>query len=430
MKDVMPSTPDVMPEVKGVVIPIRPTWDKITALWLIFRQLGKQVPIVSESTSVANDPKLDQWRKLGYYLLDVGENKYQTRRTGSAVETVCRDFGITDTLLLSLVAIANRNNATGYMKSYSPQADRQKGEIWKFNNQSIRTSDLNWSCVWMLRDAYKVGVDVNQVILHVFGLLDAWLDIQQGNANLERWELRLQQSPIIQELWAIFGSPRLDTITLFSVPTLVWSLAVLGQEHELLKAKNVRDQVQWWLDIQRLIIEERIKARQWAEWFTSSENLQRLAKWGHHFDLEKCPGMKGVFVSCTEVQARELWGQRDLSNPVDNLMAAIFGAKKATDQHLFDLVITRDPVSKEVAILAGKIPLDLSEVFARLRGKDRQIRSEKKGAETKVWHLDVKGAGRTIRHQLLNGSPGWPLPPTQISTRDIINIVAKATTFF
>lgn len=428
----MSSNPDVMPEeVKGVVIPIRPTFDKIVALWLIFHQLGKQVPIVSYSTSTANDPKLVPWREHRYYLLDVGENKYQARGTGSAVETVCRDFDITDPILLSLVAVANRNNATGYLKSYSSsQATTPEGEIWSFDGQSIKTSQLNWSCVWLLRDAYKVGVDVNQVILHVFGLLNTWLDIQQGKMERERWELRLNQSSILQELWRIFGSPRLDTLPNFSVPTLIWSLAILGQEHELLKAKQIKDQIQWWLDVQRLIIEERIRARLWAKQFSAPQNLERLEELGDYFLLQQCPGMRGVFISCTEMQARELWNQRDLSDPVDRLLSAIFGVKKVTDQSLFDVVISRDPASKEVAILAGKIPLDFNEVVARLRGADRGLRGEQKGAETKVWHLDGKGKGRTVRHQLLNGSPGWPLPPTQIRTLDIIKIVSESTKLF
>jgi len=178
MKENTPSDPGLKPA--GFVIPIRPTVDKIAALRLALKAVGQElseVDVVSYSSSDPNDLFLREKAKQGYYLIDVGPNKYQSRGTGSAVETVCRDFGVNDSILLSLVAVANRNNQTGYLKSYKPKVDPESGADWEFtapnmkhlgiqlnNGKAIRnTATMNWSIVWLLRDAYKIGWDLYEI---------------------------------------------------------------------------------------------------------------------------------------------------------------------------------------------------------------------------------------------------------------------------
>ena len=80
MKENTPSNPGLKPA--GFVIPIRPTFDKIAALWLALKITGRtlsDIDLISRSSSDPKDSFLLEKRSNGYYLIDVGPNKYQTR---------------------------------------------------------------------------------------------------------------------------------------------------------------------------------------------------------------------------------------------------------------------------------------------------------------------------------------------------------------
>ncbi len=467
--DNTPSSSDNMPSIKGIrgfIIPLRPTMDKLIALWLALRAIGRklsEVEVISYSSSDPRDQFLREKEAQGFYLVDVGRNKYQSRETGSAVETVTRDFGISDPILLSLVAIANHNNATGYLKSYHPNVSLKEGEVWEYPLESgsihgvhrVYTSGFNWSAVWLLRDSYKVGWDVDEVIVHVHRLLDVWLAIQQGYVE-SHWRRRLAQHGRIRKLWELFGSPALERLPLFSIPQLVFQLAVLEDEEGELEnsTRRIESEIRWWFSVQRAIIDERIKARRWAlrlldhlvpieelgevnspfrkgteQWFKNLfEGLVKAdfsIPQGTVFWLKNLRAMKCVFVTATEMQVRELFHQKDDDESTTNLLNVIFSGRAASQK--FGCVINRDPHSGEYAVLTGAWPLDFSAVHARLKGLERQLREEEPEEETLVWHLDVKGKEPKVCHQLLNGSPGWPLPPSMVSPAAVISCVWEST---
>lgn len=404
----MSSSQNIMSgEIKGIIVPIRPTFDKIVALWALLRALGKtlqQFEPVFHSSDDENDPVLREKANVGWYLLDVGPNKYQCRKTGSALETVVRDFNITDQTILALVPVVNKNNATGFLKSYSP-SKTSKGEEWvfRFNEEerlTVDTSTLNYSLAWLLREAYKVGFNPIEVVKRVFTALDAWYE---NNGKIP------DASAVDEKTWKVFGKP--THFPNFSIPALV-----IARPNE----------AEWWIELQRQIIVERAKARKWAFGFMAPENIQRLQKQGRVFSLNNLPGEEGLVAEASEFQVRELWDQTD--DEIDRLLGAIFGAKKATDGRRFALLINRNPVTHNVAILAGNQALNFFNVFARLRGLEDQ-RHKEAGEETgvKVWHLDVKKSESGQRHWLLNGSDNWPLPPTCLDIRQIVHFVKEST---
>lgn len=403
MKDSKPSNPAVMPrEIKGFVIPVRPTIDKLMALWVALRAIKKnlsEVRIISYSSSNPRDKFLLEKQKEGFYLIDVGPNKYQLRGTGSAVETICRDFEVTDQKILSLVAIANRNNQTGCLKLYNPSC-QSEGEVWKVNGVDFPTRKLNWSAVWLIRDAYKVGIDVNAIIQHIFRLLDTWFDTS-----------KLQSTPTL--LSHVFGNP--INPPQFSIPLFISQMPCLGMSEEVIK-----EEVNWWLSIQKTIITARVKARWWVKRLMGSKNLKYLEECGHIFELQNITG-EALFTQATEMEVRELFGEE---SPEDKLLSAIFPSWSG---QRFALIVNRDPQSGNYAILAGRDNLDFSEVYARLQGLERKLRGEEKGNQMMVWYLDVKGHGYRVRHQLLNGSSGWPLPPSKINPQTVIRFVLEST---
>jgi len=426
MKENTPSNPGLKPA--GFVIPIRPTFDKIAALWLALKITGRtlsDIDLISRSSSDPKDSFLLEKRSNGYYLIDVGPNKYQTRGTGSAVETVCRDFNITDPVLMSLVVIANRNNQTGYLKSYKPKVDPEQGEKWEFTapnqnrlgaqlsgGKAVRnTATMNWSVVWLLRDAYKIGWDLYEILAHVFKALDAW-EIAQYDPFFDPGNI---------SVWKLFGSPALDTLPLFSVPTLVYQLSVIGKTND-----EIEQEIIFWTKVQRAVMQAKINAQEWAIKFCEPEHLYKLEEEGYLFEPTNCPGDKGVFVDgATEMQVRALFGESD-DSAENQLMVAIFG-KQAIAQK-FGLIINHAR-SGNYAILPSGLSLDFVWVYNRLRGLERQIRKETPQTETLVWHLDVKGAPKRQRHQLLNGSQGWPLPASKIFPKSVIRFVRESAYF-
>ena len=212
----------------------------------------------------------------------------------------------------------------------------------------------------------------------------------------------------------------MDTLPLFSVPTLVYQLSVIG------KTDEIDGEIQFWSIVQKAVMQAKINAQEWAIKFCQPENIRKLRDEGFLFELNNCPGVNGVFVEANEMQVRALFGEIDDSAETQ-LMTAIFGAQAIGQK--FGLIINQAK-SGNYAILPGGLSLDLVWVYNRLRGLERQIRKETSPqTETLIWHLDVKGAPKRQRHQLLNGSPGWPLPASKIFPKSVIRFVHESAYF-
>ncbi len=92
--------------ITGVVMPERPVFDKIMALWLFlaFGLGGKSLDQIKvqfwggEKTggNVPSNRTEAGFDRRGLYAIDVGENKYQSRRKGSACECVAEDIGLVE----------------------------------------------------------------------------------------------------------------------------------------------------------------------------------------------------------------------------------------------------------------------------------------------------------------------------------------------
>lgn len=449
MKDNMPSARDNMSEIKGVVIPLHPTWDKLTALWIIFKIIGRQLQVVSYSSTDDKDPVLVNYRDQGYYLLDVGGNKYQKRKTGSAVETVCNDFCVDDPTLLALVAVANFNNRKGNLKEYNSIKDPAVGEEWQFDVrfgegqdkvESVKVKSsrdkIVWSVVWLLREAYKVGIDTNLVIKHVHDMLDAWYQVSKDNLDQSRWDYLLDQNATIKKIWVIFGNPKLRSnkggfiLPTFSLPWLVWSLVVIGKDQMEVTFDRIEEEVRWWVAVQKAVFKIRAEAKNKARLLTNRQNIAKLRSASQIFELQQEPDIITGYFRADEIVCRELWPQPADPDVFDELLGSIFGPEKL-EVPKFGCLVLRNPYTKGVAIIARQdLRLDFGKVYARLVGLERQKRGEEKGKETKVWYLDRKGERGEERHWLLNGSENWPLPPTILNIPTILEIVWKSAKRF
>jgi hypothetical protein len=136
----------------GVVLPERPVFDKIVALYIFARFTGTKLEdlnLILWGEFQPEQSKIDEWTRAGYYLIDIGERKYQRMGKGSATEIVAEDLQVRSHRLIPLVAICNENNHDGGLKG------------------------LPNSLVWLLREMYKQGYQPMTVISRIFKVIDA-----------------------------------------------------------------------------------------------------------------------------------------------------------------------------------------------------------------------------------------------------------------
>lgn len=242
-------------------MPERPTFDKICALFILMEAEG--LVYLSDmklySVSDDNDPTVRRLEKEGYYLLDVGKNKYQRRGTGSAVETVCRDFNVTDPILLSFVEVANRNNASGYLKAFPH------------------------SVVYLLREAYKVGEKPVEVIERVLIVLDAHLRAKRTPKR--KWEGPPKEvAGLLEKVGKNY-----DPFTLSRFIREAW---IAGFE-----VGEIKQEIEWWLRL-----EAYVQGRQKFE-KRKAEEIKRL-------EFTFLNTLSGCWVNSDDTMlARALWPQ-------------------------------------------------------------------------------------------------------------------------
>jgi hypothetical protein len=90
-------------QIVGVVLPEKPVFDKVLALWL-FVTFGLAKPVGEitrefwggepRSGNRPSEYRQRRWRQGHLYSIDVGKNKYQQRKLASAAEAVAVDIGL------------------------------------------------------------------------------------------------------------------------------------------------------------------------------------------------------------------------------------------------------------------------------------------------------------------------------------------------
>lgn len=135
----------------GVIIPARPVFDKIVALYLFCRFTGQkleELDLILLGEFQPEQSQIDQWKRDGYFLIDIGPYKYQRMGKGSATEIAAEALGVRSHRLMPLVDLCNDNNQTGGLKG------------------------LPNSMVWILREMYKQGYAPKTVISRIFRVID------------------------------------------------------------------------------------------------------------------------------------------------------------------------------------------------------------------------------------------------------------------
>jgi len=217
-------------------MPEKPTFDKIAALRVLQAVVGEAAERVI-FYSMADADEVTQARAAeGFYLLDVGGNKYQLRKTGSAVETVCRDFAVTDPDLLALIPIANKNNATGNLKG--------NGRLYPI--------------VWALREAYQIGYSNVEVVERVLEMLDYYLKAKRQPVMDRESKVGLVVYLSLLSEFFYRGSRQ------FTLADLIWNVLV-GEASEEDAVGKIREIMDWWQEVFRKAKEARKQAKHEAE---------------------------------------------------------------------------------------------------------------------------------------------------------------------
>ncbi|MFA6525656.1 MAG: hypothetical protein WCT33_05325 [Patescibacteria group bacterium] len=141
-----------MKRFNGVVSPASPVFDKIVSLYLFCKLTATRLEdlnLILWGEFQPEQSQLDEWKRDGMFLIDIGPYKYQVAGKKSATEIVAEALQVRSHRLLPLVDLCNENNQTGGLKG------------------------LPYSLVWLLREMYKQGYAPMTVISRIFRVIDA-----------------------------------------------------------------------------------------------------------------------------------------------------------------------------------------------------------------------------------------------------------------
>jgi hypothetical protein len=200
----------------------QPTFDKCCAYFVLLRALGARdgdFPVEFHGVSSGDDDRIRELKSQGFYALDVGNNKYQNRGCTSALEVVCRDFGVElDEPLRQLHVMVGQNNKTGYLKGHS------------------------FSLVWALREAYKLERDPRKVVSKVLAIIDAFFRIERTSEREREWPT-VGRYASLNEVMLALGDSAL-CCDLFTLAYFVNVRFSLGDP-----ITEIRDEALWWLRV-------------------------------------------------------------------------------------------------------------------------------------------------------------------------------------
>ncbi|MBU1075406.1 hypothetical protein KJ733_01875 [Patescibacteria group bacterium] len=232
----------------GVVMPAHSPFDKIVALCLYCRFTGQkleELDLILAREYQPEQSQIDAWKRAGYFLIDIGEYKYQRMNKGSATEIVAEALQVRSHRLLPFVELCNKNNQTGDLKK------------------------LSNSLVWILREMYKQGYKPLTVISRIFKVIDAHI-----RAVGKEMKIPLnRRHPDVQELVQKLGGHKSS----WCMSGYIRNLMILGtSDQEILR------EARWWREVFRKcrLANEQVKVKALAllersEKFTFQSNGKR-----------------------------------------------------------------------------------------------------------------------------------------------------------
>lgn len=202
----------------GVVVPHAPTMDKVLAVVLAERGIGKDLDVYFWGHNQCPGDKLAEFRSQGLFPIDLGGDKYHSDGAdlGSAARVVGEAFGLLENARIRrLVELIDKNNRTGYLKG------------------------LHLSIVWIIRELYELGREYQMggVVRRAMGAVNAFVDApEEAPVDRSFADLRLEFPDLIE---ATEGRSGAGPLTLRSYLVDLWYLG--------LPPGVIRERIEWWL---------------------------------------------------------------------------------------------------------------------------------------------------------------------------------------
>jgi len=137
----------------GAIVPFKSPIDKAAAYAVMSMSCADE-PVWLHVCKTTNfpDEKIDEWEKKGVCCIDLGHRKYHNVTEGSATEWLVERYNLQRTAgIMKLVEVINKNNKTGYLKSFRNAVPLIMRELYE-----LEPNDADWWSVHVLAEAAKV----------------------------------------------------------------------------------------------------------------------------------------------------------------------------------------------------------------------------------------------------------------------------------
>lgn len=137
----------------GAIVPFKSPIDKAAAYAVMsISCVDEPVWLHVCKTNNFSDEKIAEWEKRGICCIDVGRRKYHNVTEGSATEWLVEHYNLNRTVgVTELVEVINKNNRTGYLKSFRNAVPHIMRELYE-----LEANDADWWSVRVLSEAAKV----------------------------------------------------------------------------------------------------------------------------------------------------------------------------------------------------------------------------------------------------------------------------------
>lgn len=146
----------------GAMVPNKSPIDKAAALAAVQRSCSEILAWINVCKSTKfSDEQIKEWEDKGVCCIDLGDRKYNKDEIheGSATEWVINHYALPITPgLTKLVGVINRNNQTGYLKSFRNAVPYIMRELYE-----LERANADWWSVKVLKEAAEVVTAFVQV---------------------------------------------------------------------------------------------------------------------------------------------------------------------------------------------------------------------------------------------------------------------------
>lgn len=136
----------------GAIVPFKSPIDKAAA-YAAMSMNCQDFPVWLHvcKTTTFSDEKIVEWEKKGICCIDLGSRKYHGN-SGSATEWLVNRYNLQRTTgVTKLIEVINKNNRTGYLKSFRNAVPLIMRELYE-----LEPNDADWWSVKVLSEAAKV----------------------------------------------------------------------------------------------------------------------------------------------------------------------------------------------------------------------------------------------------------------------------------